>query len=124
MFISLFDLFAVRGQLSVCDSLLTYGDRIVIPASMRADMLERIHEGHFGINKCLERARHTVWWPGITSDIKRIVSNCESCQVKLRSNTKEPLYTTPLPDSPWMHVGADLFEFEGQDYIVLTDCYS
>ena len=81
---SLFDLFAIRGQLSVCDNLLTYGDRIVIPVSLRADMLERIHEGHFGINKCLERARHTVWWPGITSDIKRIVSNCESCQVKLQ----------------------------------------
>ena len=44
--------------------------------------------------------------------------------MKLRSNTKEPLYTTPLPDGPWIPVRADLFEFEGQDYIVLTDYYS
>ena len=61
---------AVSSQLSVEDGLLMRGSRIVIPSYLRQDMLHRIHEGHQGIVKCRERARHSVWWPGLSAQLE------------------------------------------------------
>ena len=50
------DFFIIRGELSLHDELLVRGDRIVVPFSLRKQILERIHEGHMGVAKCRERA--------------------------------------------------------------------
>ena len=39
------------------DGLLLKGSRLVIPVTLRADTLDRIHAGHQGITKCKERAK-------------------------------------------------------------------
>ena len=41
-----------RGHLSIHDGLITYDDRLIIPRCLRADVLQKIHEGHQGITKC------------------------------------------------------------------------
>ncbi|KAG1953647.1 hypothetical protein F2P79_009188 [Pimephales promelas] len=43
--------FAVKDMLSVCDDLLIYSDRIVIPSVMRAEVKRKLHDGHMGIVK-------------------------------------------------------------------------
>ena len=55
------EFFDSRGHLSMSNGLLTYDDRIVIPADMREEILERIHTGHQGMTKCRERANLSVW---------------------------------------------------------------
>ncbi|KAL5010683.1 hypothetical protein ScPMuIL_012988 [Solemya velum] len=75
----------IRDELSVCYGLLLRGSRLVIPTIMRAEVLHRIHEGHQGIVKCRERARNSVWWPGISKDIEYLVRNCANC-VKHRAD--------------------------------------
>ena len=87
------ELFNVRSQLLVIDGVLMYADRIVVPTSLRSEMLNRINQG---ITKCFERIKISVW-PEITRDIKRIVAECEHCQTFNPSQPKEPLLTTPLP---------------------------
>ena len=72
--------FHERGVLSILDGILTHGVRIVIPESMR-EVLRRTHEGHQGIVKCTLRAKSSVWWPRIYSQIQRLVSACEKCQI-------------------------------------------
>ena len=62
--------YSVSAELSVEDGLLLRGSRIVIPSSLQTDMLKRIHKGHQGIGKCRERARHSVWWPGLNSQLE------------------------------------------------------
>lgn len=68
--LSLRDLFLSRNELSITLGLLLYHDRIVILESLRSELLEIIHEGDQGINKCRARAQTSVWWPRISSDIK------------------------------------------------------
>ena len=115
--------FDSRGHLSMSNGLLTYDDRIVIPAHMREEILERIHTGHQGITKCRERANLSVWWRGISKEIKAKVESCKFCQENQPSQRKEPLMTTDLPDRPWQ-VSTDLFELAGQKYLVVMDYYS
>ena len=105
------ELFGVRGSLSVGNGLLTYGDRIIVPKDMRPATQDKIHQGHHGIGKCLERAKDSMWWPGIAGDVKSIVASCGHCLTFKPSQHKEPLIT-PLPDLPWQKTGVNLCQFE------------
>ena len=46
-----------RGELSETGGLVTMRSNIVIPRSFRGD-ISKIHEGHQGLSKCTERAKH------------------------------------------------------------------
>jgi transposase InsO family protein len=112
-----------RSHLAVVDDILLYEDRIVIPRSMRLEMLDRIHQGHLGITKCRARARAAVWWPGLSKSIEDMVTKCSTC-AKDRPETKQPLMPSSLPDRPWERLGTDLFHFNGKNYLIVIDYYS
>lgn len=112
-----------HSEFSVIDGLLVKNDRLVIPVTMRSEILDKIHEGHLGIVKCCSRARDSVWWPGITKQIEEIVRNCSSC-IKTRPDIVEPMINTPLPELPWEKVGVDLGYFSGENYLIVVDYYS
>ena len=123
---SVHEMFHIRSQLSVTEGLLTVGDRIFIPPSLRPNILDCLHEGHLGTTKCLERARVAVYWPGMSGDIKAITSTCEFCQEHRPSQVKEPLLPSSLPAGPWQRVGADL-AFHAptrRNYLVVVDYFS
>jgi len=61
-------------ELAECDSLVFKGHHVVVPREARAEILERIHSPHIGINGCLRRAKEAVYYPGITADIKKTVA--------------------------------------------------
>ena len=50
-------LYEARNHLSIAEELLVYDDRIIVPKSMRQEVLDRIHDGHPGIVKSRERAK-------------------------------------------------------------------
>ena len=41
-----------RGQFSLHNELLLFGNRIVIPSHLRKEILTKIHQGHQGIQRC------------------------------------------------------------------------
>ena len=114
----------VQGELSVMDGLLVYNSRIVVPVSQRKIILHKLHASHQGLNKCRERAQLSVWWPGLSTQLKELINTCETCREARPSQRNEPLLATPLPDRPWQKLGADLFTLKGKDYIVVVDYYS
>ena len=58
-----------RDELTVQNGIVLRGERIIIPASMRKDIKQRVHAGHLGINSCVRRAREIIFWPGMSSEI-------------------------------------------------------
>lgn len=42
---------STRSNITVCEGLLLYNNRILVPAALRRDMLPRLHEGHQGISR-------------------------------------------------------------------------
>ena len=112
-----------RSVLHEGGGLLMKGERLIIPEHMRPDILQRLHQGHQGINKCLARARESVWWPGITCAVKQMVERCEICAREAQTPV-EPLLTTDLPSRPWQRVAADLFQWQNGNYLVMIDYFS
>jgi len=118
------DFWNCREDLSVVDGLIMKGHKLVIPKSLRSNMLEIVHTGHMGVEKTLKRARDIIFWPGISAEIKQLVLNCSTCLEYRNSNTKEPLSSHEIPEYPWQIVGSDLFTWENKHYIVVADYYS
>ena len=48
--------FNIRNELTVHDGIILKGERIVIPKSLRKDMMSLIHSFHLGMEGCLRRA--------------------------------------------------------------------
>ena len=97
----------VRERLSIDDGLLVCGARLVIPHSLRREVLERLHDSHQGVDRTKRRARQSVYWPNIDQDISNVVSACEACHAKLPSLPKKPLLTDPCPITVFQSVSAD-----------------
>ena len=112
-----------RHKLTVVDDLLLYDSCIVVPLSLQAETLSKIHTGHMGIQKCLMRAKTSVWWPGMAGQLKRVIQECRICK-EHRVQGKEPLLPTPLPDYPWEKIAADLFFLKGSTYLLVVDYFS
>jgi transposase InsO family protein len=87
-------------------------------------MLELIHEGHLGLNKCLRRAKNIMFWPGMTGQIKQVCDNCQICALFRKNNSKEPIQFHDVPKFPWLKLGSDIFELNRQYYLIVVDYYS
>ena len=114
----------MRDEMSADDGLVFAGERIVIPESMRSDMLEVLHEPHMGMEKTKSRARSAIFWPGMSKAIEDTVSRCKTCLQFARSNQKEPMIAHKIPDGPFRKVAMDIMSFKGRDYLVVVDYYS
>ena len=113
-----------RSELAVCDGIIYKGMRIVVPPSLRRQMLNLVHESHMGIIKCKQRAREVLYWPAMNSDIEETVKNCTKCADFQRKQPSEPLIPTETPGLPFIMVGTDLFNFESNTYLLTVDYYS
>ena len=113
-----------RDEISEANDIILKGEKLVIPHSMRAEMLTKIHTCHLGIVKCKERARDILFWPRMAKDIEEVVSQCEICAEHRASNQREPMIMGEIPTRPWELVSTDLFKWNGDDYLLIVDSYS
>ncbi|XP_068245143.1 uncharacterized protein mRpL22 [Palaemon carinicauda] len=79
---SLLPYWKLREALSTDGTLVLYGARIIVPAALRRHTLARLHDSHRGVEATKRRARQTVFWPGIDSDIANTVAASESFVTK------------------------------------------
>ena len=95
----------------------------LVPREMRPEMLQYIHEGHQGKERCLLRARNSVFWPKITYNVQQLIENCMICQEYGKS---QPLIgiSQELPPFPWHALATDLFYWKRMDFLIVADVFS
>ena len=118
------DYWNFREELTLHNGVLFKNQRIIIPHSLRSEMLARLHSSHLGIEACLRKARDRIYWPDMTTHIKEAVAKCEVCAEYQTANPQQPMQTHKIRERPWSRLGADLFTLHSKDSIVLVDYYS
>ena len=96
----------------------------MIPKELKPLMREEVHSSHIGINGCLRRARESMFWPSMSSDIRSHIAQCETCRLYESRQPKETLRSHPATDRPWEKVSVDLFDLNGKEYLVVSDYFS
>ena len=89
----------VRNELTVEDRFLLFQTLLVIPTSLQEDILQRRRQEHQGIVKCRALVRNCLWWPNISQQIERKISDCPVYERETNLHP-EPLQPTPTPDYP------------------------
>lgn len=113
----------LRNDIYLQDEIIFYNERIIVPTSMRSEILSKLHQ-HLGIEKTKARGRSLVFWPRITQAIENKISGCEICQKYRNANIKQPLILHEVPAIPFFKICMDIFEFGSKNYLVVTDYFS
>ena len=113
-----------RETLTVEDSLVLWGEALIIPPAKRERTLQQLHQFHQGITKSQLLAHGSFFWPGINKAIEEVVCQCEACTQFQSQNAAAPLIPTPTSLHPWQMCATDIFTLEGIDHLVVGDIYS
>lgn len=116
--------YKLKNDILLDDNILFFNDRIIIPKTMRKMITDKLHEPHFGINKTLQRAKSSVFWPNISNEIEQTVTHCRTCQENAPKNQKEPLIPHDIPNAPFEKTACDILDFKSQSYLAVVDFYS
>ena len=122
---------ALKGSLdilSISDNLVLFNSRrIVLPLPAVKAIVKVLHSSHSGITKSTNLARGLYFWPGMTNNIKQMVSTCQDWIRVLPSQPANPM-VTPSPSThfgfPMQHIGLDLYSYAGKDYLICVDHWS
>ena len=68
------DYWNYRDELSESSGIIFKDEKILIPFSLRKEMLQIIHTSHLGMVKCKQRAREALFWPQMGKEIEEIIS--------------------------------------------------
>ena len=113
-----------RDRLSVLDGCLLYGNRLVIPTKLRHEVLDHLHSAHQGLEGMLSRAKQSVFWPGLYSDLEKIKGKCKECQVKAPSQPALPHHPIATPDYPFQQISADYCTIKSRTWLIIADRFS
>ena len=104
-------------MLSIKSGLITCGSRIIVPKEMRPEMLQYIHKGHQGKERCLFRARNTVFWPKMTYNVQQLSQEYGKSQPIIGT-------TQELPPFPWHTLVTEMFYWKRMEFLIVVDVFS
>lgn len=64
--------YSFRDDLHIVNSILFKKRSIIIPSSLRKEMLQRMHAGHLGISKTKQLVRSSIYWPGLMKTLVNV----------------------------------------------------
>lgn len=117
-----------KKSLCIVDDMLLLqrqgSTRVVIPSSLRDEVLRMLHEGHWGSTRIKQMARRYVWWPKVNDDVEKIVRNCTICRLSAKAPSAE-FKPWPKPTKPWERIHLDFAgPFLGKMWLICVDSFS
>jgi hypothetical protein len=96
--------------------LLLYKKRLYIGESLKHHVLYFVHAtplaGHAGYDKTIHKARKDFYWPGMKTNVKRFIRECDVCQ-RVKAENISPaglLQPLPIPERPWSSISMDFID--------------
>lgn len=114
----------IRHEIYLHNDVLFYKKRILVPDAIKNEFLEIAHKTHQSIISCKKIIQDSFYYPGVSSDIEKIVLNCTICQQYSKSNQRQPLSPHPIPSLPWEKISADFMTINQLDFLVIVDYLS
>ena len=112
----------VHEEVTIEDDLLK-GTCIIIPQTLCKEMIQLLHTGHLRLEKCLNRAKQSMYWPGLYEELKDLIMNCTTC---LKFGAQKPISNKQhagykIHVHSWSKLASDIFYFEGDSYLLIVD---
>ena len=109
---------------SLCDNVLLYSERVVIPKELPNRILRDFHTGHPGINRMKSLMRSYVYWSKMDNDITDMIEKCKGCALVAKA---PPTTFKPWPkiEQLWSRIHVDFADpLEDLYYLIVVDSYS
>ena len=114
-----------RDELSIEGGCILWGNRVVIPKTLRERVLVELHEVHMGISRMKSLARSFVWWTGMDKEIEDKARHCSTSQYNQNNPVSAPVHSWEYPASPWERLHVDFAgPFMGKLFLVVVDAFS
>ncbi|GFU76346.1 retrovirus-related Pol polyprotein from transposon opus [Trichonephila clavipes] len=111
-----------KGNYYEVDGYLFHRDKIlgesigqlVIPKCRRTEVLRLAHtsvfRSHMGPKKTLERIKYSLFWEGLSSNVKKFCESCKECQLtrSVRIKDRSPIIPVARSELPFQVVNMDL----------------
>ena len=65
-------------------------DRVVVPQSLRVEVMVALHHSNSGVRTMQARTREALFWPGMGKDIERTCKECKMCLTIAPSQLASP----------------------------------
>ena len=115
---------AMRNDLYQLDGVPINGNKILIPRSLQAEVLESLHAAHQGVTGMQAHARQRLFWPGLDASLRLTRSQCKPCNEMAKSQPRQPLAPPTNPEYPFQQTVTDFFNLHGKDYLIYADRYT
>ena len=89
-----------RDELAVTDGIMLKGRHIIIPTSLKQQVLDKLHANHMGIEKTKLLTCESVYWSNINADIEKYIKSCATCLEFQQTQPKEKIIHHNMPLRP------------------------
>lgn len=113
-----------KDCLTIDRGCILYNHRVVIPLSLRKEILNELHEGHLGVVKMKNIARGYVYWPQLDAEIEALCRACAACRQQRDAPPRSLLHPWAHPTRPWQRIHIDFGELQGKHYLVTIDAHT
>jgi len=110
-----------RHDLCIIDGVVLMKRHIIIPTSLRSEVLQSLHSAHQGVTAMNERAKLEVYWPDITNDVQKVCDGCQDCNRIAPSQARLPSFEPSVLTTPFEAIVCDYFLFKGWNYLIAAD---
>ena len=112
-------------EISIQNGCLLWGNRVIIPNTLKELILKELHDCHPGISRMKGLARGCFWWPKMDNDIETVVNSCTTCHKTRTAPKPSELHPWEWPDKPWQRIHIDYAgPMKNAYYLVIVDAHS